>query len=134
MKLATNFYPSPIAEVLATEAGLLPDYDFDEREYYSEMENKLIRFQQMSLVNQFDDCLIAYFGIDLNEKQKEFLKAIYQITHQLLTGQLIDSHLKIIHEQINGIDKPDAGAITQAFHGVIDLIMKQAPKQKRRLV
>ena len=76
MKLAYNVYPSMIAKVLAHEVGLLSDMQTDimVMEHVKEERDRLIMFQQMSLVASFDDCLTVYYGMDLSEEQIKYLQ------------------------------------------------------------
>jgi hypothetical protein len=130
MKLAYNIYPSFIAKVLAGEVGLLTDV---QGEYWGQISDelneeldKIIRFQQMSLVASFEDCLIVYFGIDLSEKQLQNLNIIHDVTPKLLPGEMLCEQLAFIsNETTNAFHKPDVKAINQAFHTVIDLITKK---------
>lgn len=124
MKHAHNFYPSGIAKILAHEAGLLSDTKTDFISSDSELSNevdRLIEFQQMSLVNSFEDCLVVYHGMELSEQQIDNLKIIYEVTPQLLPGSLFNEAMGKISSERNSI-KPNMAVIANSLHTAINLL------------
>ena len=136
MKHAYNVYPSHIAKILAHEAGLLSDMETDywvgENEASLKMldeRDKLIEFQQMSLVASFEDALIVYHGMGLSEQQIKNLKIIYQVTLQLLPSTIFGGAMAAIASESRN-KKPNMAVITNLFHTAIDqLTIKQRVAQ-----
>jgi len=133
MKHAHNFYPSHIAKLIAFEAGLLSDMETD---YFSdsntemlEGRDRLIEFQQMSLINTFEDSLIVYYGIDLSESQIKSLLIIYEVTPKLLTGTVFDEAMGMIEDERKSIN-PNMAVIAGSLHTAINLLTsKQRARQ-----
>jgi len=127
MKHAHNFYPSHVAKILACEAGLLSDmetdYFCDSNTEMLDGRDKLIEFQQMSLVNTFEDCLIVYYGIDLSESQIKSLRIIYEVTPKLLTGTVFDEAMSRVEDERKSIN-PNMAVIAGSLHTAIDCIGK----------
>lgn len=129
---AYNIYPSYIAKVIAGEAGLLsevaPVYYLGSDELYEELD-KLIEFQQMSLVASFDDCLIVYFENNLGEDQIKSLKIIYEVTPKLLPGALFCESMATIARERDARDyesrDPNMDVIANSLHTAIDILMKK---------
>ena len=120
---AYDFYPSHIAKVIAFEVGLLSDmqtiYMVPKR--VQDEVNKLIEFQQMSLVASFEDCLVIYYGIDLTKEQTQALKLIYEITPKLLQGSRLSLALGKVESERKSID-PDMRVIISALHTAVDCL------------
>ena len=131
MKLAYDHYPSHIAKVLACEVGLLSqmETDFTHSETVQSERDKLIEFQQMSLVASFEDCLVVYYENDLSDKQIKNLKIIYEVTPKLLPAILFEEALETITCESRN-KKPNMAVITNSFHTAIDkLTIKQRASQ-----
>jgi len=124
MKHAHNFYPSHIAKILAHEAGLLSDMQTDFIQADSELSSevdRLIEFQQMSLVASFEDCLIVYFENNLSEEQIEKLKIIYEVTPQLLPGTIFEETMSRIADERRSL-KPNMTVIANSLHTAINIL------------
>ena len=124
MKHAHNMYPSHIAKILACESGLLSEMQTDYVRAESELSHeidRLIEFQQMSLVNSFEDTLIVYFEHDLSEEQIKNLKIIYEVTPQLLPGSLFNESMSRVADERRQI-KPNMAVIANSLHTAINLL------------
>lgn len=103
MHLCESFLPSPSAKSMAIEVGLLSEQtDMPDLEYFDERD-RLIRFQQMSLVADFESCLVVYYGVDLSQGQLCSLLGIYSTSKRLVTGHMLTVCLNNItseHEQV----------------------------------
>ena len=100
MKLADNIFPSRFAISLAAEVNLyLKERTIDRIFEWDDHNVRLIEFQQMSLVNNFDDCLFVYHEQDLTPEQVNNLKIIYKVTPTLMNGILFGSALKQMEKE-----------------------------------
>lgn len=103
MHLCESFLPSPSVKAMALEVGLLSEKtDFPDMAYFDERD-RLIRFQQMAMVADFESCLVVYFGIDLEPDQIRSLVGIYNTSKTLVTGHVLTVCLNAIaseHEQV----------------------------------
>jgi hypothetical protein len=125
MKLAINHFPSHIAKILACDVGLLSDMETDwvqlsNVELCAEID-RLIQFQQMSIVASFEDCLVAYYGIDLSGIQLENLKIIYEVTPKLFPAILFDGAMEAIANERRN-KEPNMAAVANSFHTVINML------------
>jgi len=131
MKLAYDVYPSHIAKLLAYEVGLLSDMetDFMITESVQSERDKLIEFQQMSLVASFEDCLVAYYENDLSQDQIKKLKIIHEITPKLLPATVFCGAIDAISKERHN-KQSNRAVMANLFHTAIDqLLIKQRAAQ-----
>jgi len=84
---------------MAIEVGLLSEKtDFPDLEYFDERD-RLIQFQQMSLVADFESSLVVYFGIDLEPDQIRSLVGIYNTSKNLVKGHMLTACLNAIDSE-----------------------------------
>lgn len=60
------------------------------------MEMRVAQFQRMAICTTFESAMVAFFGYEINEKQKEILKIIYESTKPWIMGLTVDACLNAI--------------------------------------
>lgn len=124
MKLADDVFPSKFAVSLCRECELIPELQSYFCPVYEEIR-QLIEFQQMSLVNSFEDCLIVYHPQELTEKQLINLKIIFKVTPTLMPGHIFQSAMKNIAVE-NYKSKPDMNYVISNLHLALNQLGKKA--------
>lgn len=97
MELAKYALPTASAEAVLTSVGLLPkERDMNSVDEYDNLRDRLIEFQQMAMVCDIEDCMIAYHGIDITDEQQKGLDLVYKTTKPWLLGHVIGELLSLL--------------------------------------
>ncbi|GAF70504.1 unnamed protein product, partial [marine sediment metagenome] len=56
---------------------------------YGKKMDSMRAFQQMSITSSIEDSMIAFYGMDLTDEQKEILKVIYKSTKPWMLGHVV---------------------------------------------
>jgi hypothetical protein len=117
MKLSEEF-PTVFARVLGEKCGLLLSIERD-RDYkkQTDLKERMVWFQQMSITASFEDCCMAYVGISLSAEQLEVLKLIYQSTKPWITGHIVG----VLMSRIN-----DDRAMNKDFAEAVRVLVEQS--------
>lgn len=85
-------FPTKFAIMIATSCGLfLPDQAAAGREEeWFDLRDRLAEFQKLSMSSDFETCLIAYYGQELDEVQIEKLQFIFDKTKSWLFGEVAE--------------------------------------------
>lgn len=84
------------------EAGM--DYD-----QFNDKMDRMRYFQQMAVTSAFEDCVVAYFGLELNDDQLSVLKLIHRTTKPWMTGHIVGVCLERIEQK--GMNKDFAESV-----------------------
>ena len=91
--LKAKTIPTIFATSVAEAVGLLPkgmDTLPDEEKFIiSNPELRLIAFQQMAIATTFEEAMLAYHGVKLQDHQEVALKLIYRSTVPWLIGHVV---------------------------------------------
>lgn len=79
----------------------VPDADIKEAKREKALD-MLGDFQSSSIVGSFEDCLVYYTGVELNEEQIEALQFIYNITKLKLKGDMVNALSSVIQAVPSG--------------------------------
>lgn len=111
--------PTVFAQAIAKASGILGELEIGSNHPKYRIENdRLKAFQQMSITSSFEDSLIAYHGVDLNEDQKEALAVIYKSTKPWMLGHVVGVLL----------DKLDTRMANKDFAESVKTIVEQLTK------
>ena len=82
--------PTIFAKELAETSGIIvkPQIGMNHSEY-SDKVSRLKAFQQMALMVEFDEAMIAFHGQELDEEQKGVLQVIYSSTKPWILGHVV---------------------------------------------
>ena len=82
-----QIFPTIFACTLGEETKLMVKHGKDmDRKKYIDRQLMMQGFQQMAMSVPFDDCLIAFHGVKITEKQNEALRAIHKSTRPWALG------------------------------------------------
>ena len=85
--------------------------------------NTLAEFQQMSIAAKFEDCLVAYYGKELTQEQKDALKVIHSSTAPWMLGHVAGQ----LTEKMNSSNDKD---FVDACEMIVDLLKEDGDKTK----
>lgn len=131
-------FPTQFAILVAQQHELFvpPEYEAGNEVLWHELKDRLANFQKMAMSAAYDDCLIAYYGCEINEEQKEVLKFIYEKTKVWLMGHVAESIFdKLQKPTTTGKDARElAELLSNNFLGVNGNVQKMEPQQKRSAI
>lgn len=111
--------PTLFAKLIAESCELyVPDDETrGNEELWQELRDRLSNFQKMAISANFDVSLIAYYGFELDEKQKQCLQIIHQNTKDWLLGHVAEQLLiKLERNSTSGRESAEiAQIITENF-------------------
>lgn len=111
--------PTVFAMSLGKAAGIIVDAKVGQNHIeYTEKVERLKAFQQMAITVPFEECIIAFHGIDLDPEQKEVLKIIYKSTRPWMLGHVVGVLL----------NKLDSNLANKDFAEAIRTIIEQLTK------
>jgi len=119
MKLA-NSLPTVFATTIAVSTKLLPArQDRKNHEEYEDQKDMLAAFQQLAIVGELEEAMLAYHGQKLTKPQKDALELIYKTTKPWLYGHISGELLNQLSSKfLSGKDKKDVTAmILQCMEG-----------------
>jgi len=103
MNLSHATLPTPSAMSIAKAAKLIPpERLMSNVDEYDDSLARLVQFQQMALVCEYEDCLIAYHGCDIEESHTAALELIHKTTRPWLYGHVMSELLDLINNQATG--------------------------------
>ena len=113
----TQLLPTNFARKLADNAGL-SDTEVDD------VDQRLVNFQQMAISSSFDESLIAYYGTDLTDLQKDVLQTIYNSTVPWIKGHVAGVLMSRLTESKLSI---------RAAEMVMDIVSEDGPLSNDKL-
>ena len=86
----TEQLPTLLAIKLGEETGLITinETGMDYKEF-NDLMDRMRYFQQMAVTSKFEDCVAAYYGMELNDSQLSVLKLIHRTTKPWMTGHIV---------------------------------------------
>lgn len=131
MKLAQNALPTPHAMSICETVNIIPDdcprwkrpqLERNGSQIYAKWENiieRLIQFQQLSLVCDFDDAMIAWHSIELDDIQKNALRIIHKTTQPWLVGHVVGELLSMLKTEQFGNGKDAVAAADMILNNLV---------------
>lgn len=131
-------FPTQFAILVAQQHGLFvpPEYEAGNEVLWHELKDRLSNFQKMAMSASYDDCLIAYYGYELTDQQKEILKFIFEKTKVWLMGHVAESIFdKLQKPATTGRDAKElAELLSNNFLGTVNGKEKMGPEQTKSLL
>lgn len=105
--------PTIFAKRLAIGVDLLePEANQNNADDWVIDHDKLATFQQLSICGTFEDAMLVYHGIEMDERQLAALQLIYRTTNPWLMGHVTGLLLKSLESKLmNGRDKKEIAEI-----------------------
>jgi len=99
---ATDYFPTEFAKSMARKVRLYnkrhpSKYNKMKRENWERLGEMLAEFQQIAVLHGSDKALNVYFAEDLNQKQKDALLVIGEFSRVQVSGEAVNSMMKIIN-------------------------------------
>lgn len=105
--------------MVASSHGLFvpPEQELGNEALWYDLKDRLVTFQKMAVACSFDDCLIAYYGMDLSDEQEEILEFIYTKTKSWMIGHIAENLMdQLQSKQTSG---RDARELAETLHEMI---------------
>lgn len=95
-----SIFPTDFAIMVAEDCGLLiPEIEARQNaQLYIEQSKRLSMFQRMALYANYDQCLLAYFKQDLDDRQISCLQFIFDNTKTWMLSEVCESLLQAIKD------------------------------------
>lgn len=126
--------PTQFAIMVAQHHGLFvpPEQEPGNEALWFDLKDRLANFQKMAMSCSFDDCLIAYYGIDLEEEQKTILEFIHSKTKSWMVGHISENLMD--HLQSKNVTGRDAKEIAQALVELLKTNGKQTTQKTKSML